>query len=204
MLICKFLSTKENAIDPLHARTTLTLTNVFCFDVVVIVRICGCVLNVTRSDKRGTKSLGRSRDNWRKHHLGVVVTIYCFGYVHTVWRPFYPILTAHRPFRPIHDFKTHFEWQKPALTKAKCKSFQTRQWKWDQNRDDLWFFVFCHLKGPGLLLPKNDSFNLSLYRLLWKRSKMDAKQIYLKRNNFFCVCAISILFTVNAFCLQCL
>ena len=38
---------------------------------------------VTRSDKRGTKSLGRSRDNWRKLHLGVILSIYSFFYSFT-------------------------------------------------------------------------------------------------------------------------
>ena len=39
-------------------------------------------LVVTRSDKRGTKSLGRSRDNWRKHHLGVINwSIYWFWFL---------------------------------------------------------------------------------------------------------------------------
>ena len=31
---------------------------------------------VTHSDKRGTKSLRRSRANWRKHQLGVISSIY--------------------------------------------------------------------------------------------------------------------------------
>ena len=37
---------------------------------------------VTCSDKRGTKSPGRPRGgNWRKHHLGVIWSMYCFGFL---------------------------------------------------------------------------------------------------------------------------
>ena len=43
---------------------------------------------VTRSDKRVTKSLGRSRDNWRNHHLGVIWSSYCFWLFHIVGRHF--------------------------------------------------------------------------------------------------------------------
>ena len=38
--------------------------------------------NVTHSDKRGTKSLGRSPDNCRKLHQGVTSSMYCFWFFH--------------------------------------------------------------------------------------------------------------------------
>ena len=38
------------------------------------------------------------------------------NYVRIVGRLFYPILTAHGPFRPRSDFKTHFALQKPLTT----------------------------------------------------------------------------------------
>ena len=93
--------------------------------------------------KKGTKSQGRSRDNWRKHIgrfepwrpwelrllkfliiiitpiLWVILSIYCFWFFfHIVGRLFCHSLTAQGLFRPINDFKTHFKLQKPTLTKA--------------------------------------------------------------------------------------
>ena len=38
----------------------------------------------TLSDKRETKSVGRSIDNWRKHHLGVILSIFCFWFFSTL------------------------------------------------------------------------------------------------------------------------
>ena len=71
---------------------------------------------VTHSDKRVTKALGRSRDNRREHHPGVNLSMYCFWFCfYITGRLFYPILTAHSPFRPIQDFKTHFKLQKLIL-----------------------------------------------------------------------------------------
>ena len=68
--------------------------------------------------KRVTHSLGRSRDNWRNHYIGVNLSIYCVWYVHIVGRLLSHVITADRPFRPISDFKTHFKWHKPTLTIA--------------------------------------------------------------------------------------
>ena len=41
---------------------------------------CRCNMWVTHSDKRVTKSLRKSRDNWRKQQLGVILSIYCFWF----------------------------------------------------------------------------------------------------------------------------
>ena len=70
---------------------------------------------VTHSDKRGAKSLGRSRDNWSKHHLGVVLSIYCFWFLFHITYSYcsQPILTY-----KLYDFKIHFKSQKPTTTKA--------------------------------------------------------------------------------------
>ena len=74
--------------------------------------------NVTSSDKRGTKSLGRSQDNSREHHLGVNLSMYWFWFFlhcllyHTL------SLTVHSQFWLINDFNTQFKLQKSTLTKA--------------------------------------------------------------------------------------
>ena len=40
-----------------------------------------------------------SFDNWRKHHLGIILSIYCFLiFIDIVRRRFYHLLTAHGPF----------------------------------------------------------------------------------------------------------
>ena len=79
------------------------------------------------TDKRLTKSLGRSPDNWRKGHLGVIWSVYCFIF-YIVWCLLCHILTAYSPFWYryicINGFKTQFKWQKPTLTKAV-------DWKWN-------------------------------------------------------------------------
>ena len=59
--------------------------------------------------KRVTKSLGRSRANWRKHHLGVILSVDCFWWLHAVGRLFYHSLVAHNPFWPINCFKNTFQ-----------------------------------------------------------------------------------------------
>ena len=42
---------------------------------------------MTRSDKRGTKSLGRSLGNWRKHHLRIIIlSLYCYEAITSPWR----------------------------------------------------------------------------------------------------------------------
>ena len=54
--------------------------------------------HVTRPDKRGTRSLGRSRDNCREHyHLwGHFINFFIFDFFcHLVKRLFYHFLTAH-------------------------------------------------------------------------------------------------------------
>ena len=63
-------------------------------------------LNVTHSDKRGTKSPGRSRDNWRKHHIEVVLFIFCFlftlyGVLSKLYYCPHPHFDLHRDFRHI-------------------------------------------------------------------------------------------------------
>ena len=74
--------------------------------------------------QKGYKVTGyRSQDNWRKHHLWVILSIYSFQFYHMIGRLFYHILTAHSPFWPIHDFKTHFRLQN-LLWLKQCKSFQ--------------------------------------------------------------------------------
>ena len=78
-------------------------------------------ITVTRSDKRGTKSLGRSRDDRINHHLVVILSMHFFFFIHNVGRLLYHILTVHNPFWPMHDFKTFFfffKLQKTTLTKA--------------------------------------------------------------------------------------
>ena len=63
--------------------------HVLCFVCRFVVFACDIIslysLNVTRSDKRGTKSLRRSRDNWRKHHLGVIPSIFYFFDIFTLY-----------------------------------------------------------------------------------------------------------------------
>ena len=56
--------------------------------------------------------------NWRKHHIGVISSMYCFSCIHIVFvgRLFYHVRTAHIPFWPIHDMKTHFKLQTPTVT----------------------------------------------------------------------------------------
>ena len=66
---------------------------------------------VTRSDKTDAQWLGRSRDNWRKHHMGVILSMSCF------WKKMFTLLgvfsivflllTDHVDL--LHDFKTHFK-----------------------------------------------------------------------------------------------
>ena len=64
----------------------------------------------TRADHKGVrKSLGRSRDNSRKPHLRVILSIYRFSFSHIVGALFCHILTAHGPFRPISDAKAHLK-----------------------------------------------------------------------------------------------
>ena len=53
----------------------------------------------SNQSKGMTKSLGRSRGNRRKPHLGVICSIYCCGLVHVVGRLFYHKLTVHSPLR---------------------------------------------------------------------------------------------------------
>ena len=52
------------------------------------------VHTVTRMDEHFNIT-GRSRNNWRNDHLGVILAIYCFDVCHIVGRLFYHILTAH-------------------------------------------------------------------------------------------------------------
>ena len=58
---------------------------------------------VTHSDKRGTKSIWRSRDNWRKLRLGIFFSQY-FGFdcFQIAGRLCYQFLTDHLPFRPVN------------------------------------------------------------------------------------------------------
>ena len=58
-------------------RTWHIMWDVFC------IFYCG-----TCSDKRGTKSTVRSLDNWRKHHLGVISSLYRCSFF-PPWSPWY-------------------------------------------------------------------------------------------------------------------
>ena len=80
---------------------------------------------VPRSDKRATKSLGRSRDNWRKHHLGVILSIYCLWYFHIVWRLFYHTRTTHSSCRPKSDFKKPFQMKKAYIDYSSVNPFRS-------------------------------------------------------------------------------
>ena len=63
------------------------------------------IMYVTRSDKRGRKSLGRAREKWRNDHLGVILWIYCFWYFDIAGRLFCHILTGHSPFQ-----RSNYKW----------------------------------------------------------------------------------------------
>ena len=75
---------------------------------------------MTHSDKRVTKSLERSRDNWREHHLarGHFIHVLFLTLFHIVGSLFYHILNSHNPVWPIHDFQTHFNLQRPTVTET--------------------------------------------------------------------------------------
>ena len=64
--------------------------------------------------KRATKSLGRSRgENWRKHHLGVIWSIFTFWYFLIVGRLFYRIL-------PVSRLISVYKWLKNAFQTTKA------------------------------------------------------------------------------------
>ena len=50
---------------------------------------------VTHYDKRGSKSLGRSRDNWRKHHIPFIKSF--FLTLFTLQRVYSVIFVLHTP-----------------------------------------------------------------------------------------------------------
>ena len=82
-------------------------------------------LIVTHSDRRIAKSPGRSRDTGEKYRPWVVfINFSSLFFLHIVGRLFYQFITAHSPFRPINDLKTHLKRQKPTLTTKRCQSFQ--------------------------------------------------------------------------------
>ena len=102
------------------------------WDVVTCVRAdtVNFPINVTHSDKMGTQSLGRSRDNWKKHHLGVInflnlllFMIFFPRCMHGVFSITFLLLSA-SPLWPIHDLKTHFESQTAYFWLKQCQSFQ--------------------------------------------------------------------------------
>ena len=64
---------------------------------------------------RNIQPLGRSRDNWRKDHLKVILSIYCFWFLffNIVGRLLCHSLTVHTPFRPI-------KWHSRDFTLALC------------------------------------------------------------------------------------
>ena len=51
-------------------------------------------------------------------YKGVIWPIYCFWLFSHCRSVLSFTNNAHIPFRPIHDFRTPFNWQKPTLTKA--------------------------------------------------------------------------------------
>ena len=61
---------------------------------------------VTHSDKRETKSLERSPENWRKHRLDLINLLFL---VFSNCRVYSHILTVHSRFRYIDEFKTDFK-----------------------------------------------------------------------------------------------
>ena len=88
--------------------------------------------DVTHSDKRGTKSLGRSRANWRIHHLGVILSSLCFSiFCQIVGCLLYPFFHCSQPPSwPINDIKNISNYKKSTLTKSVLNPFSSIFWKW--------------------------------------------------------------------------
>ena len=67
------------------------------------------IYDVTHSDKRETKSLERSPENWRKYRLEAIDLINLLFLVFSNCRVYSHILTVHSRFRYIDEFKTDFK-----------------------------------------------------------------------------------------------
>ena len=65
-------------MKPIPALGDVVSTYLVIFPAATLSTFCQSAIGirlyyVTQSDKRGTKSLGRFRDNWRKHRPGVLL-----------------------------------------------------------------------------------------------------------------------------------
>ena len=74
--------------------------------------------------------------NLRKHHVGVIVTVYCFWFFQ---------YSLHSPFQSINDFKKHFKLEKPCSANPFSSIFS----KWA---------LYYHIRGYNIAFGIKHSF----------------------------------------------
>ena len=114
----EIVNSKQKSLQFFHAEILFVTTiDLMCAFVTLlklpsthVICLSNLTTTVTHFDQMGTKSLGISGDNWRRHHLGVINLLFLIFFIITM-QSVYSIILIHSPFWPINDFKTHFELQ---------------------------------------------------------------------------------------------